>query len=306
MTSDNLLSPGFYPLNTIKYLVLGKTLFLKRTHMSNNPLRQYFRRPAVYLKLPSGGNSYGPDVLEMTETGELPVFPMTAIDEITARTPDALFNGTAVAELIKSCVPNIKNPWAINSTDLDAILIGIRAAAGGDSLDIESTCPKCTEVSNYGVNLVAVLTTLKAADYSKELEINDLTIKFRPLTYKEMNEGAIAQFEVQKMFENISSIEDDDQRNAMSNEALKRITDLTMDLLSKTIEYINTPTVNVSETEFILDFLQNCDRNTYLKIRDYNTELKASTELKPLDIKCVSCGNEYTQPFTLNPADFFV
>jgi len=26
--------------------------------MHTNPLKQYFRRPAIYLKLPSGGNFY--------------------------------------------------------------------------------------------------------------------------------------------------------------------------------------------------------------------------------------------------------
>ena len=69
--------------------------------MNNNPLRQYFRRPAVYISLPSKGEGYSVDELELPETTELPVYPMTAIDEITARTPDALFNGTAVVELIK-------------------------------------------------------------------------------------------------------------------------------------------------------------------------------------------------------------
>jgi hypothetical protein len=51
--------------------------------MNNNPLRQYFRRPAVYIKLPSGGLGYAKDVLEIPESGDFPVYPMTAIDEIT-------------------------------------------------------------------------------------------------------------------------------------------------------------------------------------------------------------------------------
>ena len=55
----------------------------------------------------------------MPENRELPVYPMTAIDEITYRTPDALFNGQAVVNVIHSCVPNIKNAWEIPGTDLD-------------------------------------------------------------------------------------------------------------------------------------------------------------------------------------------
>ena len=64
--------------------------------MSNNPLTQYFRQPAIYVKLPSNGQHYPEAALNMPANNELPVYPMTAIDEITYRTPDALFNGNAV------------------------------------------------------------------------------------------------------------------------------------------------------------------------------------------------------------------
>lgn len=273
--------------------------------MNNNPLKQYFRRPAVYIKLPSGGVGYSNDVVEIPETGELPVYPMTAIDEITARTPDALFNGTAVAELIKSCVPNIKDPWRVNSIDLDSILIGIKAASGGENLELDSTCPGCNDVSTYQVNLIGILSSLQPGEYDAPLEIGDLKIKFKPLTYKEINDGAAAQFEVQRIFMNLETIEDLDERNAISHQALENITKVTMELISSAVEYIETPNATVTEKEFIFDFLQHCDRNVYLQIRDYNTMLKQSTEVKPLQMTCSSCELKYEQAFTLNPADFF-
>ncbi len=83
------------------YLVQPNNTKFMRNQMNNNPLKQYFRRPAVYMKLPSAGKDYEPGVIDMPETGELPVYPMTAIDEITTRTPDALFNGTALVELVR-------------------------------------------------------------------------------------------------------------------------------------------------------------------------------------------------------------
>lgn len=273
--------------------------------VENNPLRQYFRRPAVHIKLPSGGQGYPEGSIDMPSSGELPVYPMTAIDEITARTPDALFNGSAVTELIKSCVPNIKDPWMVNSNDLDAILIAIKAASGNDNLEIESTCPECKESATYGVNLVGVLTTLKAGDYSKFLSIGEIEVKFRPITFKEMNSASIHQFEVQKFFQTLTSITDEQESAVKTKEALKKITDITMELLSSGIEFIQTPTVRVDEKEYILDFLKNCDKNIYFKIRDYNAELKMSTEIKPLHTKCIHCQHEYEQPFTLNPSDFF-
>lgn len=273
--------------------------------MENNPLKQYFRRPAVYLKLPSGVSSYPDDVITKGEVEEVPVYPMTAIDEITARTPDALYNGTAVAELMRSCVPAIKDPWRVNSTDLDAILIAIKAASGGENLDIETVCPSCEEMATFQINLISILSSLKPGDYDKLLEIGDLYVKFKPLTYKEMNSGAMGQFEVQRVFANLYTVDDEVQRNKLSHEALEKITMLTMELVSNSIVYIKTPGVVVDQKEFILDFLKNTDKNVYNKIRDYNAALKVDTEIKPLNISCPNCSHQYEQQFTLNPADFF-
>lgn len=273
--------------------------------IQNNPLKQYFRRPAIYLKLPSGGKMYAPGVVNIPESGELAVYPMTAIDEISSKTPDALYNGTAMVDIIKSCIPDIKDPWAINSMDLDAILIAIKSAAGGDDMSISSECPSCKEVAEYGVNLIGILSQLKSADYEKELTINELSIKFRPLSYKEMNEAGTSQMEAQRIFMMLEKEENEAVRAEKTQEALRFITEVTMRILSNTVTHVRTPNVFVEEKEYILDFLKNCDRETYIAIRDYNASLKAQTEIKPLKIKCIHCQHEYEQQFTLNTSDFF-
>lgn len=273
--------------------------------LENNPLKQYFRRPSIYLKLPSGGKMYSANVIDMPDNGELPVYPMTAIDEISSKTPDALYNGTAMADIIKSCIPAIKDPWSINSIDLDAILVAIKSSSGGNDLTLNSECPICKEVSEYSVNLAGILSQLKSGDYDKELSINDLTIKFRPLTYKEMNEASLAQFEAQRIFVALDAEQNVEVKQKKMQDALKYLTDITMNILSKTIMYIKTPSAFVEENAFILDFLQNCDKNAFITIRDYNAELKAQNEVKPLKIKCVDCSHEYEQQFTLNTSDFF-
>jgi hypothetical protein len=107
----------------------------------NNPLRQYFRQPAIYIRLPSGGEFYPPGTLDMPPNQELPVLPMTAVDEITYRTPDALFNGSAMVNVIQSCVPNIRDAWAIPAMDVDSILVGIRVASYGHSYGIDQSMP---------------------------------------------------------------------------------------------------------------------------------------------------------------------
>ena len=108
-----------------------------------NPLKQYFRQPAIYMRLPTGGKYWAEGTIDMPQNGEIPVYPMTAIDEITYRTPDALFNGQAVASVIQSCIPNVKNAWAAPAPDINSMLVAIRLASYGHELEIASTCPSC-------------------------------------------------------------------------------------------------------------------------------------------------------------------
>jgi rubredoxin len=231
---------------------------------------------------------------------------MTAIDEISVRTPDALFNGTAVRDLIASCVPNIKNPWLINSVDLDAILLAIKAASGQENLEVESTCPECTTKSEFVIALAPIIASIKSGDYESELVINgEVTIKFRPLTYKEMSDAALKQFNLQKQFIEIEKTDDDAVREKLGKAAVESVTITTMEVIADTIEHINAGDLKVSEKEFILDFLKNCDKNIFAKIRDHNTNLRKETELKPLSIECTNCGHKYEQAITVDPTDFF-
>ena len=120
-----------------------------------------------------------------------------------------------------------------------------------------------------------------------------------------MNEAGTTQLEAQRIFLMLEKEENEATRASKTQEALKFITDVTMRILSQTITHIKTPSAYVEEREYILDFLKNCDRDTYVSIRDYNAELKAQTEIKPLKIKCIHCQHEYDQQFTLNTSDFF-
>ena len=78
---------------------------------NTNPLGKYYRQPQIYIKLPSGGRYYPKEVYTPTETGEIPILPMTAKDEMAFKTPDAMINGQSTVDVIKSCVPNLLDPW---------------------------------------------------------------------------------------------------------------------------------------------------------------------------------------------------
>ena len=273
--------------------------------MDNNPLKAYFRRPAIYLKLPSEGKYYPQGSVDIPVNGEVAVYPMTAVDEITTKTPDALFNGSAVVEIIKSCIPSIKDPWEIPLIDLDPILVAIRTATNGNNMDITSKCPACEEEASYGINLGNLLGTLQKGKYDEPLILQDLSFKFKPLAYKQINKINQVQFEIQTVVMGLDSIEDDNVRKQKSNETMQKLNDLSVSLVSETIESITTPSSIVSEKEFIIDFLKNCEKQTFESLRNYAIKMRESSEIKPLKMKCIHCQHEYDQSLILNPTDFF-
>ena len=272
----------------------------------NNPLRQYFRQPAIYIELPSQGKFYPPGALNMPQTNKLPVYPMTAIDEITYRTPDALFNGQATVNVIQSCVPDIKNAWSIPSMDIDTVLVSIRIASYGHEMGFSTQCPACQHVSDQAIDLRNVLHSMRPVDYAKPITSGDMEIYFRPMSYQNMSDNNKLQYENQKMLQNIpdGAGTDVDKMSALSK-ALQEVTAMTVKALAQSIAMVKTPTAMVSEPEFIEELLKNCDRKLFNEIRDYIVTNKAQSEMQPIKLTCPECKHEYQQTVTLDMSSFF-
>ncbi len=271
-----------------------------------NPLAKHFRQPSIYIKLPSDGAFYDDSVVEFPHNKELPVYPMTALDEIAYRTADALFNGAAVANVIKSCLPAFKDPWQISIADLDTILIAIRIASYGHEMNFLSKCPKCEEENEFAIDLRTVMESIKFADYSQTVVIGDIQIHFKPLTYKEQNENNTAQFEDQKLMESLPQTEmPEDEKLKLLQKAFQNISFLTLTAIADSISMIKTGDQIVVDKKHIEEYIQNCDGVTFEKIRKRIEDIRTSSEIKPMTITCNDCKNQYETPFTMNVANFF-
>ena len=201
---------------------------------NSNPLNKYFRQPALYISLPSGVN-YPPHVVTPPQTGELGVMPMTAKDEIRFKTPDALMNGQGVVDVIHSCCPEIKDAWQIKSYDLDSILIAIRIATYGETMEINFSVPGINETAAHTVNLPAILEQIKSAKIEDSFTLQDgLKIGIRPLTYKDMTATSLQTFQQQKMYNAIQDSQMAEQEKAKRfNDAFAKLTELNSSILLK-------------------------------------------------------------------------
>jgi len=271
-----------------------------------NPLTQYFRQPAIHVRLPSQGNFYPPNTLMMPPNQELPVLPMTAVDEITYRTPDALFNGSAVVSVIRSCVPAIRDPWVMPSVDIDAMLIAIRIASFGHGMDLNTVCPSCGHQEEITVDLRAVNDKLRMGNYQESVHIGDLEVFFKPLSYRDVNENNQSQFEQQQGLRVLADESIDEKIKAEQLiKSMAAINSLTLKTIAQSIAAIRTPGATVAEFEYIKEFLENCEAAIFNQLRDHAIDLRLNSEIQPIELACSNCNHNYQQPFTLDMASFF-
>ena len=86
-----------------------------------NPLQGYLRSPKLYILLPSQGKFSKLDTASEI-SGELPIYPLTSMDETLLRNPDALLNGESLVTVIKSCT-GISDVYNLSTNDVDVILL---------------------------------------------------------------------------------------------------------------------------------------------------------------------------------------
>lgn len=283
------------------------------TQIQQNPLTSYMRQPKIYIRLPSGGEYWPANSLVATETGDYPVYSMTAKDELMLKIPDAVISGQAVVDVIQHCVPNIKNAWNIPSIDLDAILIGIRLATYGEKM----TTPIAVSDLEFEhvVDLRTVLDTLMSQiTWDPIIPINDeLTIFVRPMNYKQISESAVKTFETQKILQlaNDSNMSEAEKIQAF-RESFTKLTDATIGNVEKSIFRIDSLNGSTDNPKHIKEFIDNADREVFNKIQEHLENLQQINTLKPITIEVTEelkqqgvTEDTLTVPLVFDPATFF-
>jgi hypothetical protein len=280
-----------------------------------NPLAMFMRQPKIYIRLPSNGEYWPTGSLEPTETGEYPVYSMTAKDELLLKVPDALMNGQAVVDVIQHCIPNIKNAWSVPSIDLDVILISIRLATYGEMMTVPLTIGNDLDLE-YQIDLRTVMDQLMAqVTWNPAVPINnDLTIFVKPIDYKFITKTAIQTFETQKIIQvvNDDSISED-QKLALFQESFKKISDSTIGAVSVSISKIESSQGSTDNPEYIKEFVENIDKDIFNKVQQHIESLRDANAIKPMKVAVTDemrekgiTGDTVEVPITFDPSTFFV
>jgi hypothetical protein len=283
-----------------------------QTQTSENPLSKYFRQPKLYIPLPSGGKFYAEGSLEKTENGEYPIYSMTARDDLTLKIPDALLNGQATVDIIKSCVPNIKDPWSMPSIDLDAILVAIRIATYGENLDLEINIPNTKEERGFTLNLQTVLWQLIQAGFKETIDYKGMVIHTRPLSYREFTKVSIKTFEEQRIITivNNDQLKEEEKLQQFAN-AFRTLTDITIEVVSRAVRQIDVDGESVDNLEHIAEFVSSCDKDFYNAVTDHMEGQKEQFSIKPMEVESteeeikLGAPKKFRVPVVLDMSIFF-
>lgn len=271
-----------------------------------NPLSNYMRQPKIYIKLPSGGAYWPSGSIEMTESGDLPVFSMTARDELMFKTPDALLNGQSTVEVLKSCIPAIQDPWKMPSIDVDAALVAVRIATYGEKMEVSTNCPSCAAENDYEINLNSWLEKLNQFQFEAKVVIEPLTVYVRPYTYLEMTQTSLKSLEQQRIFGviNDETLSDEEKLDKFGK-SFSKLTQLTVDVIAQCVAQIETPDgIETDETE-IKNFIHNSPKEIFNAIADHVQALKSKIDIPAQEVKCTSCETEFLMPVTMDQSNFF-
>lgn len=273
-----------------------------------NPLKQYFRQIKLYIKLPSGTAYYPPGTVDLSVNGEVGVMPMTGKDEIILKNPDALLNGEALVEVIKSCVPAVADPRALLTNDIDALITAIRYATYNDALETELKCPACSHDNVFKLALSYSLDNMEYLEPEYVVNLDSgLSVFVKPYSFPELLMGLHAQFEQSKV---TRAIEDeritDEQRLTMFSTAFANMSTITYKLMCNSVIKIidESHNVNVTDKLFIKDFLQNIDKKSIDKISDLIKTINQIGIKRTFVAKCEKCQHEWDNEIDFNPVNF--
>ncbi|MFN9956418.1 MAG: hypothetical protein ACK55I_25245, partial [bacterium] len=86
----------------------------------------------------------------------------------------------------------------------------------------------------------------------------------------------------------------------------QRITDMTIQLVTDSTEYILTPDgIKVSDAEFIKEFYERAETKVVNLIRDRLKELAVEAEIPRPTVSCSACDKQYEVTLTFDYASFF-
>lgn len=289
-----------------------------------NPLKSFSRTPKIYVKLPSTGKFYPNNFMELSPNKEVPVKAMTATDDMIMNNPDALLNGDAVYNTIRSCVTKCDDVRKLLIPDVEVILAGIRYASKGDALKFKTKCPHCEHEAEEMVSirmLLDMVTTVDDLDEPSTYEIESsptekICIHMHPSPYETVTQANIVVFEQARLIQFIQENPEItmDERNDKLRQSFDRLATFQLNILLNSIESIDIVSKSSTGEEMVIskvtdkvhirEFLDDIEKSHAEGINKKLEKLNGVGLPSEMTVACDECTKEYTMEVKFDPSNF--
>lgn len=281
----------------------------------SNPLQKFMRSEKFFIKLPSDGHYYADDLVTFSDSREVGILPMTAMDEILLNTPDALLNGEGIKKAVESCVPAVKDASKLVVADFEVLLLAIRKASHGDAMEFVSTCPKCEKENEYNASVQGMLDTVEQLDppYSVDIE-KGLTVFVKPYTFESVTLMALQSIETAKVIQAMNLGEDVDEADMLETlkaeytKSITRIAKMAVETVTDGIDYVEIVadgvSTKVTDSAHIAEWLAAKDKAVVDAIQAKVANIPVGIN-KDIPVTCEHCKHEWEARVEINPTDFF-
>lgn len=290
------------------------------TIVEKNPLLERFNKmPPETFRMPSGGILYNNGEIDADViNGEVIIYPMTTVDEITMRSPDMLYQGTAIEKVFSRCIPEIKKPFDILANDVDYLLICLRIVTYGNNLQIYWNCPICTKNKDESAGTVHTEQTHEKDPYELAKSIGEEAVNVKPVHTINLSNFLrnIKPLDLQnKNFEvNLDTGECVKLRPSTFGEMIKlyqydpsklltpeEMTEYVIDAILSVIDSVD----GVKNREFIREWALRCKAPVLNKLQEEIHKANDWGTSHQHSVKCDKCGHETELEIPLNPLHFF-
>lgn len=296
---------------------------------NNNPLKQYARTNKLYVKLPTQSLYYPEKMLEYSPNGEVGVKALTASDDMMLSNTDALLNGDAVFQVLKSCV-SCKDVKSLLYPDVNTLLLAIRAASRGDKLKFTTNCPN-PEIDEDNAHeheeevsirmLLDATVTIDSVKESTEYVIDTedgskLKVYIKPSPYTDMSNANMLMYEQARLIQyfknNSDDVSEDEQRSKMK-EAFDKLVKFQQKVLVNSIEKIDLIQINSGEeivtpvtdrghiAEFVHDMEDEHAKKLNEKLETLNQNIGTPDTI---ETKCKTCNHVFEMEVKYDPTNF--
>ena len=245
--------------------------------------------PGTVFRLPSKGVPYtNGELADEVVGGEVLVYPMSTLDEIYLKSPDMLFQGTAVEKTLSRCCPQILKPLELLAKDVDYILTCMRQVSYGNILTVPYECD-CEKAKPVDLE-VPISDFLNKAKVLSDKNIKNLsfTLDSFLIKTKYVRFGEMIKMNQENLIDN-----DEDTPDSIFDTFIKNI--------SANIESID----GIEDNKMIVDFLKAQQRSFQMKILKNIQDINNWGVNFEYKFTCKYCDKVKTTAIALNPVSFF-